>query len=204
MEIPFIVEQDFEREVVKSELPVLIYFTKSGDSKTTASEVAACFSDYPGKVKLVRIDIEKSKRLATSLRIQSVPLFIVYFKGRPVASEQGVLPKKKIIDLVEPFMPRDEEVLHAAQLAQLLRINQVVAIDTRDSASYAQGHIPNAIHMPLAEVETNSWSFEPVFYCQTGKQTQALAARMAELGISINFLEGGYMSWVTEGLPIES
>ncbi|MEO5730438.1 MAG: thioredoxin domain-containing protein, partial [Byssovorax sp.] len=131
--IPQVSEQDFEPEVLRSELPVLIYFTsdRSAASKTVTPEVEAIARELEGKFKVVKIDIDKSKRLATSLRIQAVPTFMVFAKGRPVAAEQGVLMRAHLRDMVDPFLPRAEGAVRAAELSQLIKEGQVVAVDTR-------------------------------------------------------------------------
>src|ERR1043166_2183316 len=108
--VPFVTEQDFEREVLRSELPVLIEFTADwcGPCKQVAPEVEALAREVEGKAKVVKIDIDRSKRIATMLRVQAVPTFMVFFKGRPVAGDQGVLKRNKLRELVEPFLPRAE------------------------------------------------------------------------------------------------
>src|SRR5687768_4551303 len=103
MPVPYATEQDFEREVLKSELPVLVYFTADWcqPCKTVRPEVEALARDLEGKAKVVKVDVDKSKRLATTLRIQSVPTFVVFSKGRPVVGEQGVLRRQQLAELLE-------------------------------------------------------------------------------------------------------
>src|SRR5437016_4411285 len=103
MPVPFVTEQDFEREVLRSELPVLVDFTADwcAPCKTVAPEVDAIARELEGKAKVVKIDIDKSKRIAQTLRIQSVPTFMVFHRGRPVAADQGVLKRNQLRDLVE-------------------------------------------------------------------------------------------------------
>src|SRR3954466_2427609 len=86
-QVPFVTEQDFEREVLRSELPVLIDFYADwcAPCKTVAPEVEAVARELEGKAKVVKVDIDRSKRIAASLKITSVPTFLVFFRGRPVA-----------------------------------------------------------------------------------------------------------------------
>src|SRR4051794_32239446 len=138
MAVPTIPEPDFEREVLRSELPVLIDFTADwcAPCKTVAPEVEAIAHELDGKAKVVKIDIDKSKRIATSLRIQAVLSFMVFLKGRPVAADQGVLRRNQLRELIEPFLPRAEGAIRAVELAQLLQQRQVVPIDVREAAPY--------------------------------------------------------------------
>lgn len=210
MPIPEISEQDFEREVLRSELPVLIDFTAvwCGPCKTVAPEVDAVARELEGKAKVVKIDIDKSKRLATMLRIQAVPTFMVFHRGRPVAADQGVLRRNQLRGLIEPFLPRAEGAIRAPELAQLLKEGQVVAVDTREASAYGRAHIPGAVHIPLEEIDSRLAELHmlpgaPVLYCRAGDRTKELATRLAEEGTPVAFLEGGFLAWEAELLPIE-
>src|SRR3954470_16956531 len=156
MALPVIAEKDFEREVLRSELPVLIDFYADwcAPCKTVAPEVEAVARELEGKAKVVKVDIDRSKRIATSLRIQAVPMFMVFHKGRPVAAEQGVLRRAQLREMVEPFLPRAEGAIRAIELAQLIKEGQVVAVDTREATSYGRARIPGAVNLPMDEIES--------------------------------------------------
>jgi thioredoxin 1/putative thioredoxin len=210
MPVPEISEQDFEREVLRSELPVLIDFTATwcAPCKTVAPEVEAIARELEGKAKVVKIDIDKSKRIATSLRIQAVPTFMVFHRGRPVAADQGVLRRNQLRELLDPFLPRAEGAIRPAELAQLIREGQVVAVDTRDASVYGRAHIPGAVNMPIEEIEGRLAELHmlpgaPVLYCRGGDKTKELATKLAEGGMPVAFLEGGFLGWEAEALPIE-
>ncbi len=210
MALPVIAEQDFEREVLRSELPVLIDFYADwcAPCKTVQPEVEALAHELEGKAKVVKVDIDRSKRVAASLRIQSVPTFIVFFRGRPVAAEQGVLKRNQLRDMIDPFLPRAEGALRAVELAQAIREGQAVPVDTRDAASFGRARIPGAANMPLEELETrlaelHMFPGAPILYCRSGDKTKEMAEKLAEQGMPVGFLEGGLLAWEAEGLPVE-
>lgn len=210
MAVPYVSEQDFEREILRSELPVLIDFTASwcGPCKTVAPEVEAVARDLEGKAKVVKVDIDKSKRIAASLRIQAVPTFMVFHRGRPVAADQGVLKRAQLRELVEPFLPRAEGAIRAAELAQLIQQGQVTPVDTREPAAYGRARIPSAVNIPLEEIEgrlaeLHMMAGAPVLYCRSGDRTKEMAQKLAESGVPVAFLEGGFLAWEAESLPIE-
>ncbi|WP_437877778.1 thioredoxin [Sorangium sp. So ce513] len=210
MAVPEISEQEFEREVLRSELPVLIDFTATwcGPCKTVAPEVEAIARELEGKAKVVKVDIDRSKRIAATLRIQAVPTFMVFHRGRPVAAEQGVLNRKQFREMLEPFLPRAEGAIRAVELAQLVQQGQVVPVDTREANAYGRAHIPGAVHIPLEEIEgrlaeLHMLAGAPVLYCRSGDRSKEIATKLAEEGVPVAFLEGGFLSWEAEALPIE-
>jgi len=210
MSVPFVSEQDFEKEILRSELPVLIDFTASwcAPCKTVAPEVEAVARDLEGKAKVVKIDIDKSKRIAASLRIQAVPTFMVFMKGRPVAADQGVLKRGQLREMLEPFLPRAEGAIRAPELAQLIQQGQVTPVDTREPAAFNRARIPLATNIPLDDIEgrlaeLHMMGGAPVLYCRSGDKTKEMAQKLADAGVPVAFLEGGFLAWEAENLPIE-
>jgi len=208
--VPMVAEKDFEREVLRSDKPVLVDFTsdRCQPCKVVAPEVEALMRDLDGKAKVVKIDIDHSRRIAGALRIQAVPTFMVFVQGRPVAAEQGVMKKRQLREMLEPFLPRAEGAVNAQELAKLLKEQQVVAVDTRDASAWNRTRIPGAVHMPYEEVEQRLAELHmlpgaPVLYCRAGDKTKELAEKLAEAGVPVAFLEGGILGWEAEFLPVE-
>ncbi len=208
--VPTISEQDFEMEVLRPELPVLLEFSAEWcqPCKTIAPEVAAFAKEMEGKVIVRKVDIDRSPLLARELRIQSVPTFMLFSQGRPVDAVVGAIGKKKLREMVDPFLPRAEGALKAIELAQLIREGRVVPVDTRDVGAFKRAHLPTAKNMPLEEIETrlaelHMMSAQPVLYCRSGDKTKAMAEKLAAEGVPVMFLEGGMLGWESEGLPIE-
>ena|SRR2546423_696969 len=210
MAIPVIEERDFEREVLRSEQPVLVDFYADwcAPCKTMEPDVVALAHELNGKAKVVKVNIDRSKVLAQRLRIQSIPTTMVFHGGRVAAAEVGLLRKAQLREMIEPFLPRAEGALRPAEVAQLLAQRQIALVDTRDPAVFGRMHLPGAINIPLAEIsgrlaELHMLAGEPVLYCRAGEQTKELIARLAAEGTPIAFLEGGVLAWEAEGLPVE-
>ena len=208
--VPTIGEQDFEMEVLRPELPVLLEFSAEWcqPCKTIAPEVAAFAKEMEGKVIVRKVDIDRSPLLSRELRIQSVPTFMLFSQGRPVDAIVGAVGKKKLREMVDPVLPRAEGALKAIELAQLIREGRVVPVDTRDAGAFGRAHLPTAKHMPLDEIESrlaelHMMPAQPVLYCRSGDKTKAMAEKLAAEGVPVMFLEGGMLGWESEGLPIE-
>src|SRR5450432_3637574 len=209
-EVAYVTERDFEREVLRSELPVLVEFTADWcqPCKAIAPEVEAFARETAGKAKVVRIDVDKSPVIAQQLRIQSVPTFMVVAEGRIQDAVVGAIRKKKMQELLEPFYPRAAGAIKSKELAQLLANGAVVPIDTRDEGAFKRAHLPRAVNMPIEGIESRLAELhmlqgQPVLYCRSGDKTKDVAERLAEQGTPVAFLEGGILAWEAEGLPIE-
>lgn len=87
----------------------------------------------------------------------------------------------------------------------------IVVVDTRSAESWAQGHIPGAIHLPTAEIAERGDAAVPpgataVVYCWgpgcNGAQKAAL--EFAKLGRPVKEMIGGFEYWAREGFPVET
>jgi thioredoxin 1/putative thioredoxin len=208
--IAYVTERDFEQEVLRSELPVLMEFTADWcqPCKAIAPEVEAFARENAGKVKVVKVDIDKSPVIAQQLRIQSVPTFMVVAEGRIQDGVVGAIRKKKMQEMVEPFLPRAAGALKPAEMAQLLTGGAIVPIDTRDAAAFGRAHLPRAVNMPIESIETRLAELhmlpgQPVVYCRGGDKTKELSEKLTAQGMPVAFLEGGMLGWEAEGLPVE-
>src|SRR5579872_4463998 len=200
--VPYVTERDFEREVLRSEVPVLIEFSADWcqPCKAIAPEVEAFAREMAGKVKVVKIDVDKAPVIAQQLRVQSVPTFMVLAEGRIQDAVVGAIRKNKMHQMVEPFLPRAAGALKAAEVAQLLAQGQIAMVDTRDAAAFGRARLPRAVNIPVEEIETRLAELhmlqgQPVLYCRSGDKTKELAARLEEQGMPVAFLEGGILAW---------
>jgi thioredoxin 1/putative thioredoxin len=203
-------EQDFEREVLLSELPVLVEFSAEwcAPCKLVAPELKALAGDLADKAKIVTVDIDRSPMLARQLGVKSVPTFVVFHPGRPVGGKVGALRRPQMRELLEPFLPRAEGALTPDELFQLLRAGRVSAVDIRDAAVFGRAHIAGAKSFPGDEIQSRLAELymlggPPVLYCRSGDQSKELATKLLEQGIEAAFLEGGVLAWEASGLPME-
>ena len=95
-------------------------------------------------------------------------------------------------------------------LEQQHRKNRIaIVIDVREQGEYAQGHIPNARHIPAGEMERRSkemekWKDHPVILCcATGARSNSAANTLKKAGFAkIYNLRGGMMEWQKAGQPV--
>lgn len=202
-------EKNFEAEILRSELPVLIEFGAEwcGPCKTVAPELEALNAELKGQAKIVTVDIDKAPLLAREFRVQSVPSFVVFAQGRPVGGRVGAMNRKQLRALLEPFLPRQAGALKPQEATRLLQAGQITFVDTREAAVYKRAHIQGAQSFPLEEIESRLAELHmlespPVLYCRTGEQTKELAAKLAAAGTPVAYLEGGVLNWEASGFEL--
>lgn len=98
-----ITKENFEEEVLKSDIPVLVDFWASwcGPCKMLAPIVAQIAEEQEGKVKVGKINVDEQQELAAQYRVMSIPTLIVFKGGEAVAQSVGVQPKEQIEGLIQ-------------------------------------------------------------------------------------------------------
>jgi thioredoxin 1/putative thioredoxin len=210
MKLQQVTEKDFEREVLVSELPVLVEFgaTWCGPCKVVEPELQALAQEYAGRAKVLTVDIDQSPYLARQLGIQSVPTFLVFHQGRPVTGKAGAMKKAQLAELLEPLLPRPAGALKPKEVAQLVKQKQICLVDIRPAEVYQRAHIADAINVPREQVEQRLEELlelpaPPVLYCRTGADSKALAGELAASGTPVAFLDGGVLGWEADGFALE-
>ena len=101
--------QNFDEEVLKSKLPVLLDFSADwcGPCKKVAPILEKLAQDYKGQLKVYKINVDEERDLAGAFQITSIPaLLFIPQEGQPMM-HKGFLPEsefKKIID--EQLLPQ--------------------------------------------------------------------------------------------------
>jgi putative thioredoxin len=97
--------QTFAKDVIQASqtVPVLVDFwaTWCGPCKQLTPLLEKVVRAAKGKVRLVKIDIDKNPELAQQLRIQSVPTVYAFLGGQPVTGFAGAQPESQIKALVD-------------------------------------------------------------------------------------------------------
>jgi thioredoxin 1 len=91
-------EDNFKAEVIKSKLPVLVDFfaTWCGPCRMYSGVVDQVAQEYKGRLKVVRVDVDKSPKLYGATRSQAVPTSYLFKKGKAVDKWEGALSKEEL------------------------------------------------------------------------------------------------------------
>ncbi len=89
-------EQNFENEVIKSDIPVLVYFWSNW---TAACEMVTPFIDeiekeYEGRIKVAKLDVDDNPNLSRRFYMHTLPTVILFKNGENVETIVGYRPKK--------------------------------------------------------------------------------------------------------------
>ncbi|WP_308429481.1 thioredoxin [Streptomyces longisporoflavus] len=99
-----VTDTDFEGEVLKAELPVLVEFGAEwcGPCRQLAPVLGEIAREEADRLKIVQVDVDSSPQTAIAYNILSVPSLLVFRNGEPVKSMVGARPKRKLLaDLAE-------------------------------------------------------------------------------------------------------
>lgn len=103
MSVIKITSKNFEEEVSKSDVPVLLDFWASwcGPCKMVSPIVDAVAEEVEGRVKVGKINVDEEQELAKSFSIMSIPTLVVINNGKLVNQAVGVRSKEEILDMIK-------------------------------------------------------------------------------------------------------
>jgi rhodanese-related sulfurtransferase len=92
----------------------------------------------------------------------------------------------------------------------LVNTQDAVLLDLRETKEYEGGRLPNAVHIPLSQLDARAgelakYTSRPVIaYCATGSRSRNAGAALAKAGFKdVYNLNGGFLAWKDAGLPVE-
>lgn len=91
-------DQNFEAEVLKSPLPVLVDFwaTWCPPCQTLASIIEELSNDFGGKIKFGELDVDQNPKMAEKYEIMSIPTLMIFKKGEMVKQIIGAKTKEEL------------------------------------------------------------------------------------------------------------
>jgi thioredoxin 1 len=101
-----VTSENFTTEVLQSPLPVLVDFWAAwcGPCRAVAPTVEALASEYAGKLKVVKLDVDESGDVAGQFGVQSIPTLILFKGGQPVERLVGNVPKPAIVSKIQQYL----------------------------------------------------------------------------------------------------
>lgn len=96
-------KSSFNEIIKNSDVPVLVDFFAEwcGPCKMMAPMLAQFAKDMEGKVKVLKVDVDRNKMASAKYQIQAVPTMILFHKGKIVWRQAGVVPPAQLKKIVE-------------------------------------------------------------------------------------------------------
>lgn len=98
-----ITKDNFNEEVVNSELPVLIDFYADwcGPCKMMSPVVEELAKEYEGKAKVAKINVDQEPEIAEKYDVMSIPNFVFIKNGKLVDQQIGATAKAKLVQKLD-------------------------------------------------------------------------------------------------------
>lgn len=96
-------DQNFEKEVLKSDLPVLVDFWASWCSpcKMAGPVIDQLEKDYAGKVKVGKLNVDENPQIPQKYMVMSIPTVIIFKNGKEIKRQVGFPGKEGYIKILE-------------------------------------------------------------------------------------------------------
>ncbi len=99
-------DQNFEKEVVQSQTPVVVDFWAPwcGPCRMLAPVTEKLADTYTGKVKFCKINVDENPQTSTRYRIMSIPTLVFFKGGQQKDSSMGAVPENILKPKVEALI----------------------------------------------------------------------------------------------------
>ena len=107
MQVITITSKNFENEVEKSDVPVLLDFWASwcGPCQMVSPIVDEIAESSIGEFKVGKINVDEEQELAQGFNVMSIPTLMVIKNGKLVNQAVGVRSKQEILEMLKFMMP---------------------------------------------------------------------------------------------------
>lgn len=101
-----VTDENFEQEVLKSELPTLVDFWAAWcmPCRMVSPIVDEIAKEYQGKMKVCKLDVDHNPETSARYGIMSIPTLMVFKNGEPVQTVVGAMPKRELLKRITPVL----------------------------------------------------------------------------------------------------
>ena len=99
-------KENFQSEVIDADVPALVDFwaTWCGPCRAIAPIVEELASQYEGKLKVGKVDVDAQQQLAAEFGIRSIPTLLLFKDGKMAEQNVGAVPEKQLEDKVQEIL----------------------------------------------------------------------------------------------------
>ena len=98
-------DKDFEQQVLKSSLPVVVDFwaPRCGPCRMIGPIVEKLSEEFKGKLKFCKVNVDENQQLASKYKVMSIPM-LMFFKNGQLDQSMGAVPEKTLRSKVQGLL----------------------------------------------------------------------------------------------------
>ena len=96
-------DSNFNQQVLESDVPVLVDFWAPwcGPCRMIAPALDQLATEYAGKAKVVKVDIDQNQATALKYHVRSIPMLLMFKNGQVQATQVGAVGKPQLAQLID-------------------------------------------------------------------------------------------------------
>lgn len=101
--IVYLSDADFEQDVIKSEIPVLVDYWAEwcGPCRMIAPILEEIAKEYAGRVKVAKLNIDENPGTPPKYGIRGIPTLMLFKDGAVAATKVGALSKSQLVSFLD-------------------------------------------------------------------------------------------------------
>jgi thioredoxin 1 len=104
--VTILTDQNFEQEVLKSDIPVFVDFWAiwCPPCKMMEPIIEKLSEEYEGKIKICKLNVDEARQTAMTYGIEAIPTMMIFKQGEVAGNMVGAVPYEIIAQKIEEYI----------------------------------------------------------------------------------------------------